>query len=200
MEKRAAILAAAVELFTRQGFARTSMDAVATAAGVSKLTVYSHFGDKDNLFREVMRSRAQELFPEHTYHFDPDIDIRDNLLRVALAHVRVDCDHQVVDTFRAILSDCRNGSPRYGKLIWEEGAMRTHELIARLLDEAVDAGCLDIEDTSRAAIQFMSLVKGNLLMRRLFGCMHCDETSYVEELEVNARAGVDTFLRAYTPR
>ncbi|HET6586161.1 MAG TPA: helix-turn-helix domain-containing protein, partial [Oleiagrimonas sp.] len=50
MEKRAAILAASIDLFTRQGFEGTSMDAVATAAGVSKLTVYSHFGDKDNLF------------------------------------------------------------------------------------------------------------------------------------------------------
>lgn len=199
MEKRAAILAAAIDLFTRQGFEGTSMDAVAAAAGVSKLTVYSHFGDKDNLFREVVRSRVQELFPERTYHFDPDTDIRDNLLRVALAHVRIDCDRQAIGTVRAILSDCREGRPRYGQLIWEEGAMRTHRLIEQLLARATAAGRLDIDDPARAAMQFMSLVKGNLVMRRLFGCVDCDET-YARELEANAHAGVDMFLRAYLPR
>lgn len=199
MEKRAAILAASIDLFTRQGFEGTSMDAVATAAGVSKLTVYSHFGDKDNLFREVIRSRVQELLPERTYHFDPDIGIRDNLLRVALAHVRLDCAPEAVGMFRAILSNCHQGEPRYGRMVWEEGSMRTHGLIDTLLQSAVDDGCLDIDDTSRAAMQFMSLVKGNLVMKRLFGCSDCDE-SYAAELEANARAGVDMFLRAYQPR
>ncbi|MEP6899717.1 MAG: helix-turn-helix domain-containing protein, partial [Rhodanobacter sp.] len=71
MEKRAAILSAAKALFIRNAFAGTSMDAIAADAGVSKLTVYSHFGDKDNLFREVIRSRIQDLLPEETYFFDP---------------------------------------------------------------------------------------------------------------------------------
>ena len=45
--KRAAILDAAEKLFLSQGFTGTSMDAVAKEAGVSKLTVYSHFSDKE---------------------------------------------------------------------------------------------------------------------------------------------------------
>ena len=75
MEKRAAILAAAKALFISNAFAGTSMDAIAADAGVSKLTVYSHFGDKDNLFREVIRSHIQDLLPEETYFFDPDADM-----------------------------------------------------------------------------------------------------------------------------
>ena len=50
LEKRASILQAAKRLFTTQGFEGTSMDAIASAAGVSKLTVYSHFQDKERLF------------------------------------------------------------------------------------------------------------------------------------------------------
>ncbi len=199
MEKRAAILAAAKQLFTRQGFEGTSMDAIATAAGVSKLTVYSHFGDKDNLFREVVRHWMQEYLPEATYRMDPDLDIRDNLLRVAQTHVRLDCSRQAVGTFRAIIGDCRQGRPRYGQLIWEEGAMRTHGLLEGLLRQAVDAGLLDIDDVPRAAVQFMALVKGDLMMQRLFGCVDSDE-AYAARLEANAEAGVDMFLRAYLPR
>ena len=199
MEKRAAILEAAKALFIRNAFAGTSMDAVAAEAGVSKLTVYSHFGDKDNLFREVIRARIQDLLPEETYHFDTTTDIGETLTRIALIHAHLDCDAENVGTFRAILSDCRQGNPRYGKLMWEEGPMRTRGLMERLLQQAVDAQKLDIADVSRASTQFVSLIKGDMMMRRMFGCADCPQT-YAREIEENARAGVQMFLRAYLPR
>ena len=54
--KRQAILDAARQMFTAQGFDGASMDQIAAEAGVSKLTVYSHFGDKETLFGEVVKS------------------------------------------------------------------------------------------------------------------------------------------------
>ncbi|MET7328897.1 TetR/AcrR family transcriptional regulator [Nonomuraea sp. NPDC005650] len=48
--KRRAILDAAIKVFTDQGYARASVDAIAAAAGVGKQTVYGHFGDKEQLF------------------------------------------------------------------------------------------------------------------------------------------------------
>ena len=198
MEKRAAILEAAKALFIRNAFAGTSMDAIAAEAGVSKLTVYSHFGDKDNLFREVIRARIQDLLPEETYQFDSDTDIGEILNRIALTHARLDCDPETVGTFRAILSDCRQGNPRYGKLMWEEGPMRSRALLERLLQQAVDAGMLEITNVSRAATQFISLIKGDSMMRHMFGCVDCQQ-SYAREIEENARASVTMFLRAYSP-
>ncbi|WP_330970248.1 TetR/AcrR family transcriptional regulator, partial [Lysobacter sp. A3-1-A15] len=50
LAKRAAILDAAKSMFTQYGFGGASMDQIAAEAGVSKLTVYSHFGDKETLF------------------------------------------------------------------------------------------------------------------------------------------------------
>ena len=54
--KREAILAAARTMFLEQGYNGASMDAIATAAGVSKLTVYSHFGDKESLFNAAVHA------------------------------------------------------------------------------------------------------------------------------------------------
>src|SRR5690349_15931652 len=53
--KHDAIGAAALVLFARDGYERTSVDAIAAEAGVSKRTVYSHYGDKENLFLLVLR-------------------------------------------------------------------------------------------------------------------------------------------------
>lgn len=199
MEKRAAILVAAKALFIRNAFAGTSMDAIAADAGVSKLTVYSHFGDKDNLFREVIRSRIQDLLPEEVYAYDPEVDIGVTLTNITHAHMRVDCEEENVGTFRAILSDCRQGNPRYGKLLWEEGPARTHRLMERLLSQAAEAGVLDIPHVKTASVQFFSLIKGDMLLRRLFACDECPVTAAAEITQM-AHAGVATFLRAYRPR
>ena len=52
--KRQAIMDAATTLFLRDGYRSTSMDQVAADAVVSKPTVYSHFEDKEQLFREIV--------------------------------------------------------------------------------------------------------------------------------------------------
>ena len=54
-QTRAAIADAAVALFAERGFAGTTMDDVADAAGVSRRTAYRHFPSKDDLVFEQPR-------------------------------------------------------------------------------------------------------------------------------------------------
>jgi AcrR family transcriptional regulator len=51
---RAAIVAAASDLFTARGYAATSLADVATAAGVARPTVFAAFGSKPALLRQVL--------------------------------------------------------------------------------------------------------------------------------------------------
>lgn len=61
-EKATAILDGAMQEFLACGFAATSMDRVASAAGVSKATVYSHFQDKEGLFSALIQQLVQKKF------------------------------------------------------------------------------------------------------------------------------------------
>ena len=58
--KREAVLGGAMNEFLAHGFAETTMDQIASAAGVSKATVYAHFGDKERLFEALIQRLAQE--------------------------------------------------------------------------------------------------------------------------------------------
>lgn len=61
--KRDAVLAAAVEVFGRYGFQKTSMEAVAKAAGISRPGLYLLFPNKEQLYRATMQGvmeRAQQ--------------------------------------------------------------------------------------------------------------------------------------------
>lgn len=57
----AALVAAARELFANDGYAATSLDAVAGAAGVTKGALYHHFEGKRELFRAVYEHEQQQL-------------------------------------------------------------------------------------------------------------------------------------------
>src|SRR5690554_1483614 len=53
-ERLAKILEAATELFLRDGYGATSIDAILEVSGGSKATLYSYFPTKDDLFRAVV--------------------------------------------------------------------------------------------------------------------------------------------------
>jgi AcrR family transcriptional regulator len=61
---RARLVAAARELFRKQGYATTSVDRIAEAAGYSKGAVYSNFENKEAIFLAVLEAQAQESLNE----------------------------------------------------------------------------------------------------------------------------------------
>lgn len=60
--KRRQILRGALEVFLEQGYEGTSMDRVAAVAGVSKITIYKHFQDKEGLFTALIEQIATQRF------------------------------------------------------------------------------------------------------------------------------------------
>jgi AcrR family transcriptional regulator len=60
-ERREQILAAATQAFARAGFAATSLDDIATVAGVSRAILYRHFDSKTDLYRAVLERARTRL-------------------------------------------------------------------------------------------------------------------------------------------
>jgi len=58
---RAKVLAAAAELFARHGVANVSMDAIASAAGVGKGTLFRRFGDRSGLAFALLDESERRL-------------------------------------------------------------------------------------------------------------------------------------------
>src|SRR5690606_2232595 len=122
-EKRAAILDAAKRLFPLHGFDGVSMDQIAADAGVSKLTVYSHFRDKDTLFIEAVREKCQEQLPEEVFAASAQGPIRDTLLRIGAQFFALVSSSDAVGLQRMMLADPRN-APKLGQLFFEAGPQR----------------------------------------------------------------------------
>src|SRR5213593_4761930 len=57
---RERILTAAFQEFAARGFAGARVDRIASRAGINKRMLYHYFGDKEALFREVLRRKIEQ--------------------------------------------------------------------------------------------------------------------------------------------
>ena len=196
LEKRAAILAAAKQLFPELGFDGTSMDAIATAAGVSKLTVYSHFTDKEGLFVEAIRDRCDQELPISLFDVPVSEDMVGQLMPIARAFFGLVASPPSIAMHRLLTAGTKT-SVKLSQLFWVVGPVRAQEGFACFLRRADEAGKLNIADPMRAASQFFSLLKGELHLQMTMGCCEKLSDAMIEE---HLAATVDTFFRAYQPR
>ncbi len=197
LEKRAAILNAAKRLFPEYGFEGTSMDAIAAAAGVSKLTVYSHFKDKDSLFVEAVRVRCTEQMPPELFEMESQGSMRQQLRTIASAFFALVISDEAISLHR-LLTAGTGSSEKLAQMFWEAGPQMVQDGFARFLQREVAARAIDVPDTQRAASQFFCLLKGELHARMLCGC--CAASITAQEIEAHLDATVDMFLRAYAVR
>jgi TetR/AcrR family transcriptional regulator, regulator of autoinduction and epiphytic fitness len=164
-EKRAAILAAATALFGAQGFSRTSLAQVATAAQVSRSTLFKQFPTKSSLFDaivdDVWTPRAQlaaDLDPA-----DAEAGIR------ALGTVYAELLRRpgMADLFRLVISEAPS-SPELGRRQFDLGKMPFFEEVRRYLEAASRAGALTVDDPTMAATQMLGMISNFVLWPRMF--------------------------------
>jgi len=79
--KRQQIVDGAIRVFLKYGYADTSMNRVAEESGVIKQTIYSHFSDKEGLFRAIIETLTLEHFRNEfgdnlSFEESPDVVLR----------------------------------------------------------------------------------------------------------------------------
>ncbi|AHH21460.1 putative transcriptional regulator, TetR family [Nocardia nova SH22a] len=193
--KRAAILSAARALFLSAGFDRTSVDAVAARAQVSKRTVYDYFGDKQTLGRAVIETTAESLLTTVRRTLDEtltDVTAADQLEDALITFsTRITTDMLDSEEYSALqrlvhnesTEQLRPGNPLAD--VPEEALGQRFAALARM-------GLLDITDARLAADHFLALTFGVALSR--LGSVNATEDTRVQPLIAE---GVRTFLRAY---
>ena len=195
LEKRAAILAAASRLFLEQGFERTTVDAVAASAGVSKLTVYSHFADKEGLFKALIGAKCAEHFEALEFVELAPLGPAVALERIANGFLALMFHPDVLALHRLLMTSER-GDTALNKTFWQAGPTPTIAALVRLLLRFDAAGELEVPQPAREADQFFSMLKGTDHLRMLLGI---GAPPSADALRALAHDAVTMFVRAYAP-
>jgi TetR/AcrR family transcriptional repressor of mexJK operon len=170
--KRAAILAAAQRLFTEYGFGATSMDAVARAAGTSKLTAYRHFGSKDELFTAAIRARCTAMLANAADLDVPRGDAEVALVAFGHAFLGLILHPDALAVHRLIVAE-RDRTPQLGALFYAAAIQPTQQQLADMLCR-LD---LPVDDPLLAAGDLLALLRSKPMIPVELGLpnMNADE-------------------------
>jgi len=191
--KRQAILTAAKELFVRNGYTSTSMDAVAAEAGVSKLTVYSHFTDKETLFSAAVVARCEEQMPALFDELNRDLPAQTLLLNVARGFQTLINSPESIELHRLMVT-LGTQDPKLSQIFFEAGPQRILLETERLLSRLEKTGQLRFDSCKTAAEHFLSLIKGACNFRLLVGCGEMPDPATAE---AHVQEVVGLFMRGY---
>lgn len=191
--KRQAILSAAQALFLRNGFEGTSMDAIAGEAGVSKLTVYSHFTDKETLYVAAIRYVCEMQMPQLFFDHSAEPDIRRRLYRIGDAFCTLVNSPESLALHR-LLVGMAGQDMKLAQLFYEAGPQRVCDGMVQVLLRAQAADELQVADPVSAARHFFCLLKGDHNFRLLIGY---DQTMSAADRQQHVDEVVEIFLRIY---
>jgi TetR/AcrR family transcriptional repressor of mexJK operon len=145
------IVGAATELFLRDGFVATSMEAVAAAAGVSKRTLYSRFADKPVLFRAALTKLIARWLPSFDAAIEQTAPLDETLLLAARHMLAAALAPEALALYRLLIAESER-IPDLPALLQEAGAGTA---IARIAERLQREG---VADAWWAAAQFQRLV------------------------------------------
>jgi TetR/AcrR family transcriptional repressor of mexJK operon len=182
------ILEAATTGFLADGYAATTIEAIARSCGAAKRTIYARWRGKAALFRAVLeRLMVQWLFTAGDWPESADLETALNeaaerILAIALTP-------EAVALHRLLIAESAR-FPELPLMMSQAGAGEGVSRIAALLDRAVAAGTLPPRDTGFAAEQFLHLLLAGPQRRALGLGRTLDE----EQRQVWRKAAVTLFL------
>lgn len=189
--KREAIIAAASRMFFEVGFAATAIEQVASKAGVSKVTVYNHFGDKRGLFKATVEHECEKMRD----YFDLDVSEGKDLslrLRELGEAMTAFLARPEMTRFELRIAAETEHEPEIGRSFLQAGPYNMRQTFAGWLANEVECGRLEIDDLYLAAEQFVSMCKGFADLERRFGAV-MDAQRNQERID----GAVHVFLKTY---
>ena len=181
---------AAKRAFFDHGYAAAGIEAIAADAGVSKVTVYSHFGDKRSLFTAAVEHECENIRGQLLFD-DNRGSVRDRLLAFGRSMVAFLSRPEMIRFEQRIAAEIEL-EPELGQCFLDAGPRRMHLALAGLLEREHKQGKLQVDDPLQAAEHLAAMCKGLADMERRF-TGHTDDAA----ADRRVQSAVDLFLRGY---
>jgi len=139
VDRREAILAAALDEFSSRGFEAARLDDVARRAGVAKGTIYLYFRDKESLFQELIRAMLTPLVGTIEAMGQADLPLPMLADRIVDLFVREVYETRRKDVVRLMISEGRR-FPKLAEFYYREVLSRIIAAVRSLLRRAAARG------------------------------------------------------------
>lgn len=166
--KIADILTAARCEFFANGFSAASIEAIAARAGVSKVTVYSWFKNKENLFGEMVKAECSQMRKNFIVENLEGSSLRDILIFAAQGMLDFLMRDEMV-RFERVLAAEVNRDPKIGEYFLDNGPRVLLCDLTNLLHVAIKGGEIQSDDVTASAEMFAGLIMGRMDLYLRYG-------------------------------
>ena len=138
--RRIAIIDAALEEFTAQGFTATKLDDVAERAGIGKGTIYLYFDSKEGLFEEVVRRNllgGEEMIENFITAFDGSTS---DLLAAHFRGMYNFMKNEKIPPLVAMVLGEAVRFPSLSRFFHDEVIKQSQDVMHRIIQRGVDCG------------------------------------------------------------
>lgn len=191
--KQDAILACARAEFFDYGFEAASIERIAAAANVSKVTIYNHFQNKDNLFSAMVGSECRIMRGNLPEISDGETPLRVELLNFARSMMDFLSSPDIIRFDRRMAAEVER-HPAMGELFLNAGPRLMQQIVTNMLASEMDRGRLAKADPKEAAGHLYGIIKGFADVEWRFSD---PEQAAGSVTQASIEAAVDRFLRAY---
>jgi len=191
-DKLKSIISTARRLFGENGFERTTIDAIADASGVTKMTIYSHFKSKEDLFGATITSRVEEEFSINNKNLNPK-NPREGLAIIAENFLTLIRKDEVLGMYRTMFSSALTHK-NLCNLFYKNGPSMVHHEVSYYLKQCNAVGSIKIKDCDCLATQFLSLFTGLSHIQCLLGIKKPSKKEDMDFIEKN----IDFFIKSIT--
>lgn len=191
VSKNEAILDAALEVMGERGL-MASMDEIARRAGVSKQTIYNHYGSKAEMARAMAERRAHEIGQALDAPGAVDRP-EETLAAYACSLLQVILQPRALAIYRMAMA-ATTSMPEVARAIYEAGPKASRQQLAEFLRLENAAGRLSCPDPLQAAEFLGGMVLNRYQTAALFGA---DLQLSDDEIRRVAEEATLRFMRAY---
>jgi AcrR family transcriptional regulator len=156
----------AAELFAAKGIDGTSMREIAEAVGVTKPTLYYHFGNKDGLVSHLLQFGIRRFMRNAEALFDPDIPFVEALRGLAQAQLTFAEENPHMVALHARLNF--NPPQQIAGGAFGQMQEKGHELLVKAFEAAQARGEIDRADAQTCALSFIGALVFNMIHRQRF--------------------------------
>jgi len=195
--RREEIIATASRLFGELGLKATTMEHIAKELGVSKLTLYSRFADKDELFSAVIKNKCQQHIPENFFAHFEHLAAEESLFRVALALLELLTSEGELNMERMLMGVDSQERSQLTRLFYEAGPTQVKNMIANHLTVLDRKKELYVADPILSANIFAAMIKGSDIVLRAY--MEITPSPTQEQIEGYCAAVVKSFIASHLP-
>lgn len=166
--------------FMSEGFAATTMSAIAERLGGSKATLYKYFPSKEALFEAVVRNGCEAFLVPLREARDIQGDIESWLTSFGTSFLKALYSPPALGLHRLVQAEGRQ-FPGLARIFFALGPDPAYRQLAERIDQETEKGTLRCKNAELFAQQFLAMLRGDRHLRVICGVAKAPSSREISE-------------------